>query len=91
MSTGRLPLIGGGHQAPGRNRRSALALVWEETRNPFSSSPQIWITCPPENTKLAWLTDGFRQVSMSHCNKRGADVRPDFNWNKQPFDAMGYR
>jgi hypothetical protein len=24
------------------------------------------------------------------CGKRGADVRPDFNWNKQPVAAMGY-
>ena len=25
------------------------------------------------------------------CGKKGADVRPDFNWNKQPVAAMGYR
>jgi hypothetical protein len=25
------------------------------------------------------------------CGKRGADVRPDFNWNKQPVAMMGYR
>jgi hypothetical protein len=25
------------------------------------------------------------------CGKRGADVRPDFNWNKKPVAAMGYR
>jgi len=25
------------------------------------------------------------------CGKRGADVRPDFNWNKRPVGAMGYR
>ena len=25
------------------------------------------------------------------CGKRGADVRPDFNWNKPPIAAMGYR
>jgi hypothetical protein len=23
--------------------------------------------------------------------RRGADVRPDFNWNKPPIKAMGYR
>ena len=23
--------------------------------------------------------------------KRGADVRPDFDWNKTPVKAMGYR
>jgi hypothetical protein len=25
------------------------------------------------------------------CGKSGADVRPDFNWNKKPVAAMGYR
>jgi hypothetical protein len=25
------------------------------------------------------------------CGKRGADVRPDFNWNRQPVRMMGYR
>jgi hypothetical protein len=25
------------------------------------------------------------------CGKRGADVRPDFNWNKKPVAMMGYR
>jgi hypothetical protein len=25
------------------------------------------------------------------CGKRGADVRPDFNWNRQPVAVMGYR
>ena len=25
------------------------------------------------------------------CGKRGADVRPDFNWNKHPVEMMGYR
>ena len=24
------------------------------------------------------------------CGKRGADVRPDFNWHKQPNAMMGY-
>jgi hypothetical protein len=25
------------------------------------------------------------------CGKRSADVRPDFNWKKQPVWMMGYR
>jgi hypothetical protein len=25
------------------------------------------------------------------CGKRGADVRPDFNWNKQSVEMMAYR
>ena len=25
------------------------------------------------------------------CGKRGADVRPDFNWNRKPDAVMSYR
>jgi hypothetical protein len=25
------------------------------------------------------------------CGKRGADVRPDFNWNRPAAAVMGYR
>jgi hypothetical protein len=25
------------------------------------------------------------------CGKRGADVRPDYHWNKKPVATMGYR
>jgi hypothetical protein len=28
-------------------------------------------------------------VACSARGKRGADVRPDFNWNKQPVAMMG--
>jgi hypothetical protein len=41
--------------------------------------------------------DHIRLSDMEHrfvcevCGKRGADVRPDFNWNKQPNAMMGYR
>jgi hypothetical protein len=33
---------------------------------------------------------------LPHCGRpndgeRGADVRPDFNWDKKPLRAMGYR
>jgi hypothetical protein len=27
----------------------------------------------------------------SACGNRGADVRPDINWSKQPVEMMGYR
>ena len=44
----------------------------------------------------AW-SDDFRLSDLGPrfvcqaCGKRGADVRPDFNWNKQPVAMMGYR
>jgi hypothetical protein len=37
------------------------------------------------------LSDIEPQFECSACGKRGADIRPDFNWNKQPVKAMGYR
>jgi hypothetical protein len=32
-----------------------------------------------------------RGSSARTCGQRGAEVRPDFNWNKKPIAAMGYR
>jgi hypothetical protein len=39
-----------------------------------------------------WLSDIEPPFVCQACGKRGADVRPDFNWDKQqPVAAMGYR
>jgi hypothetical protein len=37
------------------------------------------------------LSDIERQFVCQACGKRGADVRPDFNWNRKIIGAMGYR
>jgi hypothetical protein len=42
----------------------------------------------PDDLRLSDIEDRF---TCSACGKRGADVRPDFNWNKTPVRAMGYR
>ena len=42
----------------------------------------------PDNTRLSDLEPRF---VCSACGKRGADVRPDFNWNKPAVPMMGYR
>jgi hypothetical protein len=42
----------------------------------------------PDHVRLSDLE--FRFVCQA-CGKPGADVRPDFNWNKPPVAAMGYR
>jgi len=36
------------------------------------------------------LSDIEAQFVCGACGKRGADVRPDFNWYKQPNAMMGY-
>jgi hypothetical protein len=33
----------------------------------------------------------FAHSQIQSCGKRGADVRPDFNWNRKPVASMGYR
>ena len=38
-----------------------------------------------DEVRLSDLEAGFV------CGKRGADVRPDFNWNKKAVGGMGYR
>jgi hypothetical protein len=39
----------------------------------------------PDHVRLSDLEARF---VCKACGKRGADVRPDFNWNKQPVAAM---
>ena len=40
----------------------------------------------PDDTRLSDIEERF---TCRVCGKRGADVRPDFNWNKKPVKAMG--
>jgi hypothetical protein len=37
------------------------------------------------------LSDLEMQFVCKACGQRGADVRPDFDWNKPRVAAMGYR
>jgi hypothetical protein len=37
------------------------------------------------------LSDIEPQFVCNACGRRGADVRPDFNWAKPVLPAMGYR
>ena len=37
------------------------------------------------------LSDVEPRFVCAACGKRGADVRPAFNWGKPPVRAMGYR
>jgi hypothetical protein len=42
----------------------------------------------PDDLRLSDIEDRF---TCTACGKRGADVRPDFNWDKTPVRVMGYR
>ena len=42
----------------------------------------------PDDMRLSDIEPRF---ICSACGKRGADVRPDFNWNKPIVSMMGYR
>ena len=42
----------------------------------------------PDDVRLSDLEPWF---VCKACGKRGADVRPDFNWNKAAVGGMGYR
>jgi hypothetical protein len=37
------------------------------------------------------LSDIEPRFTCSVCGKRGADVRPDFNWEGAPKNMMGFR
>jgi hypothetical protein len=42
----------------------------------------------PDRVRLSGLESRF---VCKACGKRGADIRPDFDWNKKPGAMMGYR
>jgi hypothetical protein len=42
----------------------------------------------PDHVRLSDLEARF---VCKACGKRGADVRPDFHWNRKVVAAMGYR
>jgi hypothetical protein len=42
----------------------------------------------PDDVRLSDLEHRF---VCKACGKQGAEVRSDFNWNKKPVAAMGYR
>jgi hypothetical protein len=42
----------------------------------------------PDDTRLSDIEPRF---ICAACGKRGADVRPDFNWNRKPVKMMGFR
>jgi hypothetical protein len=42
----------------------------------------------PDHVRLSDLEPRF---TCRACGKRGADIRPDFNWNAMPVQMMGYR
>jgi hypothetical protein len=42
----------------------------------------------PDEVRLSDLEPRFVRKG---CGKRGADVRPDFNWSKKPVAMMGFR
>jgi hypothetical protein len=42
----------------------------------------------PDHVRLSDLESRF---VCQACGKRGADIRPDFDWNKKPVAMMGYR
>jgi hypothetical protein len=41
----------------------------------------------PDDARLSDIEDRF---VCRACGKRGADVRPDFNWNRKQESVMGY-
>jgi len=58
--------------------------------NDFTCSHSLAISGDPwpDDMRLSDLEPRFRCTA---CGKRGADVRPDFSWNKKSVGMMGYR
>ena len=61
-----------------------LLIYWPDykCRHSIAISGDQW----PDDLRLSDIEARF---VCKACGKRGADVRPDFNWNKKPVVAMG--
>jgi hypothetical protein len=42
----------------------------------------------PDDARLSDIEERF---TCRKCGKRGADVRPDFDWSRMPVRQMGFR
>jgi hypothetical protein len=70
-----------------RLRRAAASFVYRADYR-CSHSIAIGGNQWPDNV---WLSDLEPKFVCKACGRRGTDVRPDFNWSKQPVEMMGYR
>ena len=54
---------------------------------------QFHLDAPMQSDGLGPRGGNALTIHISHgvCSQRGADVRPDFNWNKTSTAMMGYR
>jgi hypothetical protein len=54
------------------------------------SRSSIRITCGDDHLppRAVGMPCSFKPAA---CGKHGADVRPDFNWNRRPVAVVGYR
>jgi hypothetical protein len=76
-----LPLL---HMIDGHNDRLDMGTAPPFPRRFATDSADQW----PDHVRFSDLEARF---VCKACGKRGADVRPDFNWNKNSVAAMGYR
>jgi hypothetical protein len=63
-------------------------------RRPFSESNRLRrqrLQGRPVHPGKHRLFDVETRFVCKACSKRGADVRPDFNWGKVPVAMTGYR
>jgi hypothetical protein len=72
------------------HRRSALITILLIYCSDYKCSHLATISGDrwPDDMRLSDLEPRF---ICTACGKRGADVRPDFSWNKKPVVTMGYR
>ena len=71
---------------------STVAARGHSRGNPCTSRPThvpaVRLDTWPDDVRLS---DIEAQFVCGACGKRGADVRPDFNWNKMPVEMIGFR
>src|SRR5262249_44504938 len=86
-----------GMSAPARSQKTTFAELREQgvcgiliycADYHWSHSQAVSADRWPDDARLSDLEPRF---VCNVCGKRGADVRPDFNWNRTTVGGMGYR
>jgi hypothetical protein len=49
------------------------------------------VSAPSPHERHSGLSDLEARFVCKACGEKGADVGPDFYWNKPPVAAIGYR
>jgi hypothetical protein len=84
MIPGRLAHVSYSENKKNYSGRGALIYCADYRSHSIAISGDPW----PDDLRISDIEPRF---VCTACSKRGADARPDFNWERQPRAMIGYR